>query len=471
MRPGAFLINTARGPLVHEEALVRVLEGGLLGGAGLDVYEEEPLVHPGLLQRDDVVLLPHIGSATVETRTMMAVRAAENAAAVLAGEAPPNPVVVGAEGETVTKRLNILIIDDEEVVHTTLGRRLRHLGHEVVSAYDGVEGVLLVRTGAFDLVLLDIRMPGQDGLAVLPDLLEAQPDLAVVMISAHGTMDDVIEALRAGAVDYLKKPPKLRELDAVLEKAKNVQRIQRRSLHLESTLAGVQQLDFKRYGSSDLIGTGQAMAEVERELELAVRGAADTILILGETGTGKEVVARQIHLRAGGVEAPFIAVNCPGLSETLAESELFGHVKGAFTGATQSRPGYFEMADGGTLFLDEVTDLSSSIQTKLLRSLELRSITRVGSTQEVLFAVRVVAASNLGLEQRVADGAFRQDLLYRLNLLTITLPALRDRKEDIPALSRTLPRGFPQAARLPGQAHHAGGHECPRGVRLPGQCL
>jgi DNA-binding NtrC family response regulator len=331
----------------------------------------------------------------------------------------------------MTQALRVLIIDDEAIIHTTLGEYLADAGHRVDHAYDGREGLKKIDAVDYDLALVDVRMPKMDGLALLARAQEIRPDLSCVIITAHGDMKVAVQALRGGAADFLAKPVRLLELDAVVEKAARVRHLRQEGHHLRATIRGIQSAQELRARSQRFVGKSAATGKVHEQIRGAVEARCDTILITGETGTGKEVVAREIHFSAEDAGSPFIAVSCPALPDTLVESELFGHTKGAFTGATMDRPGYFELADGGTLFLDEVADLSASAQAVLLRVLETRAFRRVGGAEEKKVEVRVVAATNADLEPRIEKGQFRRDLFYRLNLWSIHLLPLREHRDDI----------------------------------------
>ncbi|MBN2374156.1 sigma-54-dependent Fis family transcriptional regulator [bacterium] len=331
--------------------------------------------------------------------------------------------------------LNILLIDDEEVVHQALSPYLRDSGHDVDNARDGINALKLIEANDYDLALIDIRMPGMDGLSVLSRIGEMRPELSSIIITSHGNMEMVIQALRLGAADFLTKPIRLLELDAVLEKSKRIRQLRQRQRHLLETIRGIQTSEDIRLRNRSLIGDSKAMCEVRKQIQLAVEARCETVLILGETGTGKEVVAREIHFMGGDDERPFIPVNCPALPDSLVESELFGHMKGAFTGATLDRAGYFELADGGTLFLDEIADLSQSAQSKILRVLETRRLRRVGGTKEKEVNIQIIAATNAPLQRLIESQRFRKDLFYRLNLFTIKLLPLRERPSDIMPLA------------------------------------
>ena len=331
--------------------------------------------------------------------------------------------------------LEIIIVDDKEIVHKTIGDYLRDVGHHIEDARNGIDALEKIKTHEYDLALVDVRMPRMDGLKLLEEIQKIHPELLVILITAHGTMETVVQALRLGAVDFLSKPVKFLELDAVIEKALRVRDLRRGHRHLRETIRGLQASEYLRTDNRRLIGMSQAIQQVKELIGHAVDAAVDTILITGETGTGKEVVAREIHFQANSDEAPFIAVNCPAIPESLVESELFGHKRGSFTGATTDRAGYFELADGGTLFLDEIGDLSPAAQAKILRVLETRTLRRIGGKKEIQVNVRAIAATNVSLDKRVEAGTFRRDLFYRLNLFPIHLLPLRERPEDIRPLA------------------------------------
>ena len=332
---------------------------------------------------------------------------------------------------TTDRTLRILLVDDEEIVFQTLGDFLTDGGHHLSEARDGLTAWESIQANEYDVALVDVRMPGMDGLSLLARVREARPDLAVIIVTGHGDMETAIEALRLGAADFLTKPVKLLEVKASLERVVQVRTLRRDARHLRETIGGMQTAADLRDGYRELVGVSAATDRVREQIRVAVENGCDTVLITGETGTGKEVVAREMHHQASSSTSPFIAVSCPALPESLVESELFGHTKGAFTGATEARAGYFELADGGTLLLDEIGEISDSAQTKLLRVLETRRIRRVGSSGEIPTEVRVIAATNRRLGQSVEAGRFRRDLLYRLNLYTIHLLPLRERRRDI----------------------------------------
>jgi DNA-binding NtrC family response regulator len=328
-------------------------------------------------------------------------------------------------------KARILIADDEQLVRRTIADYLVKLGKRVDSVGNGLDALERLSEYHYDLALFDVKMPGLDGLTLLDRAQALRPELSIVIMTGHGTMEMVIEALRLGAVDFLNKPVRLGELDAVLQKAERIGELRRDRTRLREAIRFIQSSEDVQFGKRRLIGGSPATESVRNQVRLAVEAECDTILIVGETGTGKEVVAREIHNIGGPTDSPFIAVSCPALPESLVESELFGHVKGSFTGALENRAGHFELADGGTLFLDEIADLSAAAQAKILRALETRRIRRVGSSRECTVNLRVVAATNAPLEELVEERKFRRDLLYRLNGFSIPLAPLRERREDI----------------------------------------
>ncbi len=331
--------------------------------------------------------------------------------------------------------LRILIIDDEEVVHTTLGDYLKDLNHEVHHASDGPSGLVCTKTQFFDVVLLDVRMPRMDGLSVLEEAKDRCPDTSFVIITAYADVETAIQAIRLGAADFLIKPIKLLELEAVLEKSMALRRLHEQNRRYRNTIRGLLAGEEARRGGHRFVGVSQATVKIRKQIRAVTESKCDTILITGETGVGKEVVAREIHRHLFADEQPFIAVSCPALADSLIESELFGHVKGAFTGATEYRSGCFEQADGGLLFLDEVADLSQSAQATLLRALETRKIRPVGGVREITVSLCLVAATNAELSTLLERGKFRKDLFYRLDIYPIHVSPLRERRADIVPLA------------------------------------
>jgi DNA-binding NtrC family response regulator len=322
----------------------------------------------------------------------------------------------------------LLIVDDDQVARELLAETLGREGYRVRVAGGGEEALRLAGAEPFDMALVDLRMPDVDGLAVLKQLAMIQPDLPVVILTAFATIETAIAAVNAGAFDYLSKPFRMEEIKIVVRRTLDARRLARENLQYRQELGA-------RYGFEGLIGQSHQMVEIYK---LIARMAAleTTVLIEGETGTGKELVARAIHGASGRAARPFVVVDCAALPETLFESELFGHERGAFTGAFATRRGLLETSAGGTCFLDEIGELTAPLQAKLLRTLQERSVRRVGGNDEIPFDVRVVVATNRDLRKLVADGGFRDDLYYRLNVVTITVPPLRERASDIPLLAQ-----------------------------------
>lgn len=322
--------------------------------------------------------------------------------------------------------MKILVVDDDALQRRLLTGFLKKKGYDVADAADGREALAYFNQQPVDLVILDHRMPGLDGDAVLAEMKRLTPLVRAVMITAYGTVTTAVEVMKLGADDVLEKPV---DLTALLEK---IQRIEQ-GLAVAEDAADVAETVDRRDLPINLVGSGPAMQEV---ISLVHRVAPTpwTVLISGETGTGKELIARLVHLLGPSSDGPFVEVNCGAIPENLFESELFGHEKGAFTGAAGTRRGRFELAVGGTLFLDEIGELPPSLQPKLLRALQEKRFCRVGGEREIEADVRVVAATNRDLRQLTTEGRFREDLYYRLNVFDIPLPPLRERKEDIPDL-------------------------------------
>jgi two-component system response regulator PilR (NtrC family) len=318
---------------------------------------------------------------------------------------------------------SILVVDDEPSMREFLEILLRKRGHEVVTSPDLAGALARLGQGGLDLVISDLRLGRESGLDVLKAVKADSPATEVVMVTAFATTENAVQAMKLGAYDYVLKPFKVDELQLAVDKA-----LEHRSLVAENRVLR------HRVGAPkghELIGASPAIEEV-RQLVDKVAPARTTILVTGESGTGKEVVARAIHERGGRADAPFVAINCGAIPEGLIESELFGHEKGSFTGASESRSGLFEVAGAGTLFLDEVGDLPLPVQVKLLRALQERKIRRVGGSRDFAVAARIVAATNRDLAEDVKAGRFREDLFYRLNVIQVRLPPLRERRQDLP---------------------------------------
>src|SRR5512135_2296812 len=320
----------------------------------------------------------------------------------------------------------VLVVDDEEIVRESLGGWLQEDGFQVSSAPDGRTAVEMMKADRWNVMLVDLKMPGMDGLQVLEEARKLQPDAAIVMMTAYATVDTAVTAMKLGAFDYLVKPFDPEELSILMQKVVAQQSLLRENAVLRKALK-------KEHRFRDLVSKSAAMQRVFELAQVAARSNS-TILVLGESGSGKEVLARTIHAESGRAEGPFVAMSCAALTETLLESELFGHEKGSFTGALARRKGKFEQADGGTLFLDEVGDIGPKLQLDLLRVLEERKLHRVGGNEEIEVDVRIVAATNRDLRKAAQEGKFREDLFYRLNVIPILIPPLRQRREDIPLL-------------------------------------
>ena len=320
----------------------------------------------------------------------------------------------------------ILVIDDEQAQREALAGHLLKQGYEVLVGEDGTAGLELFAHNQVDLILTDFRMPGMDGMSVLQEARRLNPEVEVVLLTAYGTVDGAVEAMQGGACHYLEKPIELDELDRVVQTALERRHLVSENRLLKTTLE-------EGHGLKGIISVDPAMEQV---LNVVARVASSrtTVLIHGESGTGKELVAQAIHTASPRHGQAFVAVNCAALSQNLIESELFGHEKGAFTGADRQRQGRFEQADGGTLFIDEVAEIPVELQVKLLRVLQERIVERVGGDNPLQVDVRLLSATNQNLEEMVTQGLFRADLFYRLNVVEVRLPPLRERRQDIPVL-------------------------------------
>jgi len=331
------------------------------------------------------------------------------------------------EVATAESTAKVLVIEDDEVLRQLLIDVLSDQEYHVEAAETGEDGLRTMEQDVFDIILLDINLPGMDGMDVLRLAPARQPDAQVVMMTAFGTVDTAVEAMKQGAFDYINKPFSTDELLLTITRAIEEQDLRREVARLRQRARGVG-------GDIQIVGKSPAL---ERVVDLIARVAPSraTVLITGETGTGKELVARAVHAASTRHNKPFMPINCAAIPDNLLESELFGHMKGAFTGAIQNKKGLFEEASGGTVFLDEISTMSMSLQPKLLRVLQEYVIMRVGGRQPIPVNIRLIAATNQDLKKRVAEGQYREDLFYRLNVFPIEVPPLRERKEDIPLLS------------------------------------
>ena len=332
-----------------------------------------------------------------------------------------------------------MVVDDEENLLHFLSKLLKGEGYRVKTAETGAKALERVQRSDFDLAILDIKLPDMDGVAVLRAFREVVPEANVVMITAYGSIESAVEAMKAGAYDYIVKPFRAEEILKVVHKALEQGRLWREVLRLRREVE-------RKYSFENIVGKSQAMQEVFRQIE-KVSASKSTVLIAGESGTGKELVAKAIHYRSDRRNRPFVVIDCGAIPENLQESELFGHIKGSFTGAVSTKRGLFEEANGGTLFLDEVGDLSAPSQAKLLRVLQEGSIRRLGETKTIQVDVRVIAATNKDLAGLLREGRFREDLYYRLNVVPIVLPPLRQRREDIPLLVECFIHRYAAAAK------------------------
>jgi DNA-binding NtrC family response regulator len=340
-------------------------------------------------------------------------------------------------------RGRLLVVDDEVELMTALCESLRDEGFEAAGFADPAAGLAAMGAGEFDVLLSDLMMPGTDGISLLRQSLQIDPNLVGIIMTGQGTIQTAVEAMKSGAFDYILKPFRLQQILPVLVRAMEVRRLRVENVRLKRI---VERLSFEspRY---HIVGLSPAISKVLQMIE-KVAAVDATVLVRGESGTGKELVARALHGNSPRKDKPLVSVNCATLQENLLESELFGHERGAFTGADKAKPGLFEVAEGGTLFIDEVAEMSPGLQAKLLRVLEDGHYRRVGNTQERRADVRVVAATNKPLEEEQKAGRFREDLYFRLNVISITLPPLRDRREDIPMLVEHLLRTR-QVGRVP----------------------
>jgi DNA-binding NtrC family response regulator len=331
---------------------------------------------------------------------------------------------------SAANKLRVLFVDDEAPIRDVMRLELPRFGHDVTICEDGKSALAAMEKNTFDAAIVDLRMPGLSGWDVITHVKKVSPETEVIISTGHGSMEEAIQALRRGAFDFLTKPTKLAVVASVLQKVADKRALLNKTIALEKRLTAVE-------GGPNIVGESQPMQRVKKLIE-RIAPTDSTVLILGETGTGKELVARRIHDLSHRAQAPFVAINCGALPENLVESELFGHRKGAFTGADQPRKGLLEVANGGTLFLDELGELDRSMQVKLLRFLESGEVRRVGENDAIIVDVRVVCATNRDLEEMVGKEEFREDLFFRVNTFEIHLPPLRERRDDIPSLAQSL---------------------------------
>ena len=322
------------------------------------------------------------------------------------------------------RNTRILVVDDEHLIRWSLEQSLLKQGYDVSTAASGEEAIKQIQDETPELVLLDIQLPGMDGLEVLQKVKEIDSEIIVVMVTALGVLETAVKAMRLGAHDYINKPFNLDELSIIVKKALETRQLRKEVAHLRSAQES-------KFGIDNIIGDSRHMKQVLDMVRKVAKSDASTVLIQGESGTGKELIARAIHMESARKDKPFMAINCAAVPETLLESELMGHEKGAFTDAKMQKRGLFEMSDGGTIFLDEIGDMEMGMQAKLLRILEERTFRRVGGTKEIPVDVRIVSATNQELLKKIEEKTFRNDLYYRLQVIPIYLPPLRERREDI----------------------------------------
>ncbi len=334
---------------------------------------------------------------------------------------------------------NILIIDDEESIQDALGQVLRKDGYQVKIAKDGHEGLAFFNNDTYQAVFLDLRLPGIKGMQVLSQIKETNPETPVIIITGYASIESAVEAIKRGAFDYVAKPFTPEEVRIIAKKALDSRKMLIENIYLRSELEA-------KTDSQMVVGKSAAMKKV-MDIISRVSPTETTVLITGESGTGKELIAQEIHRHSLRQKDPFVVVDCGALVETLFESELFGHVKGSFTGAHETKHGRFEVANGGTIFFDEISNISLNIQAKLLRVIQEREVTRIGSSKPIKVDVRILAATNENLADGVGKGKFREDLFYRLSVVPVHLPPLRERKEDIPSLVEHFLRKYNKKAK------------------------
>ncbi len=343
----------------------------------------------------------------------------------------------------------VLLIDDSPEIVQNLSEYLTSEGYDVTATSDGASGISLIEKNFYDLVLTDLKMPGADGMEVLKYVKEHSPDSICILLTGYGTIRNAVEAIKNGAFDYLTKPVKLDEIAVTLKRAFEYRNLKRENVNLRNQLK-------KKYQFKNIIGESPAMQKVFETVE-KVADTDSTVLILGESGTGKELIARALHYNSYRREGPFVPVNCAAIPSELLESELFGHEKGAFTSAIRTRIGRFELANGGTLFLDEIGDMNPNLQSKLLRVLQERQFERIGGVKPIKVDIRIISATHQDLKKAVLKKRFREDLYYRLNVIPIEIPPLRERRSDIPLLVHHFLHHFSRVRRkrVTGIAHEA----------------
>lgn len=343
---------------------------------------------------------------------------------------------------TSQMNVRVLIVEDEKLIRWSLRRKFEARGHHVTDVETGEAALAAVNDGVFDLILLDFKLPDMTGLDILRKVRETDSDVVVIMMTAFSSIESAVDAIKLGAYDYLTKPFDMEHMLRVSDKALETTKLRREVRELRRHIR-------HEYGVDRIIGKAPCMIELFKVIDQVARSNASTVFLRGDSGTGKDLVARVIHYNSERAPRPFMNITCTALSETLLESELFGHEKGAFTDAKSTKKGLFELADGGTIFLDEVGDMPTGLQAKLLRFLEERRFRRVGGTTELTVDVRVIAATNRDIEKAIADGKFRSDLMFRLNVIPVYLPPLRERGDDVRILTKHFATQFAQEFRKP----------------------
>lgn len=331
-------------------------------------------------------------------------------------------------------KTTILIVDDEKNTREGLKRGLANAKYRILLAADGKSALDLFAKETIDLLLADLKMPGIDGIQLMQKIKELSPETITIILTAYGTVEAAVNAMKLGAYDFVTKPVNLDEVNILIRRALSTRKIEQENIALKEQL-------HERYGFENIIGNTPQLKQVFETIKQVAPTKA-TVLVIGESGTGKELIAHAIHANSPRVNKPFIDVHCASLAQSLLESELFGHERGAFTGAIQAKPGRFELADKGTLFLDELSEMDLNTQVKLLRVLETHYFQRVGGTKNIKVDVRVIAATNADLEEKIKDNKFREDLYYRLKVISIRIPSLRERREDIPLLIASFLKDF-----------------------------